>query len=385
MGLPDRLRARGVAPTPWDEAVARADRLGALAEPYQGFADLDAPLPEAPRTPGFSPRGAVLALRALDVGSDDRVLVVGPGGAYAAAVARQRAREAAAVGALDEAPGDEWDRILWARELEEVPDRGLDHLARLGTMLVRRRAAEGVDVVKVVRSGGESAQVRLDDAVPAEDPWGSRGEGPAPDRRLGVLLAFEGALRRAWTDEVRGLRERRWAEAVDEVWRTEPPGETPEARWDRARRLFRLGYALQQATDLETAAEAYEASLDLAPSAEAHTFRGWVESFRGRYQEAIEWCERAIDVDPTLGNPYNDIGCYLLELGRLDEAEDWFRDALEAERYEAPHFPHLNLARVHLHRGDLDEAEAAARRSLELEPGDPATQAFLERLRERRG
>src|SRR5688500_19484746 len=43
------------------------------------------------------------------------------------------------------------------------------------------------------------------------------------------------------------------------------------------------------------------------PTAEAHTFLGWVYSFQKRYDEAIAECLEAIRVDETLGNPYNDI------------------------------------------------------------------------------
>lgn len=379
----DELRARGIAPAPWDDALAAADRRAVLAEPYRGMADLDAPLPEPGGDPGFSPRGAVLSLRALDVDDGDRVLVAGPGGRYAARVAEARAGEGAHVASLDEAEG-EWDRILLTRSVDEAPPAAVDALEELGTLLHLVDVAGGAEVVKVVRSGDGVAEVRLDEAAPAEDPWGTRGRGPPPDGRLGELLGVEAGLRRVWTDEVRGPRERAWREATREVWRPDPVGDAPEARWDRARRLFRIGYALQGAGDLGAAAEVYEASLEVARSAEACTFRGWVESFRGRYREAIEWCEEAIEVDPTLGNPYNDVGCYLLELGEVDEAADWFRRALGAERYQAPHFPHLNLARVHLHRGDVDEAEEEARRCLEIEPGDPTAQALLQRIRERR-
>ena len=46
---------------------------------------------------------------------------------------------------------------------------------------------------------------------------------------------------------------------------------------------------------------------------------------------------------PTFGNPYNDIGAYLIEKGDLDEAIPWFQKAMQARRYESPAFPHLNL------------------------------------------
>ena len=47
----------------------------------------------------------------------------------------------------------------------------------------------------------------------------------------------------------------------------------------------------------------------------------------GRLEEAIEECHKAIAVDPTFGNPYNDIGAYLIEMGRLDEAIPWLERA----------------------------------------------------------
>jgi len=97
------------------------------------------------------------------------------------------------------------------------------------------------------------------------------------------------------------------------------------------------------AGDLAGAIQLYQASLAELPTAEAHTFLGWVYSFERRYDEAIAECKRAIAVDPTFGNPYNDIGCYLIELGRDDDAIAWLKRAMDAPRYEAPQFPHVNL------------------------------------------
>src|SRR2546423_13448572 len=87
---------------------------------------------------------------------------------------------------------------------------------------------------------------------------------------------------------------------------------------DRARalKLFERAYQCQLAGDLAGAVHLYQASLAELPTPEAHTFLGWGYSFERRYDEAIAECKRAIAVDPTFGNPYNDIGCYLIELGR---------------------------------------------------------------------
>lgn len=127
----------------------------------------------------------------------------------------------------------------------------------------------------------------------------------------------------------------------------------------------------------------YQASLAVAPTAEAHTFLGWVYSFQQRYAEAIAECKRAIAVDPTFGNPYNDIGCYLIALGREDEAIPWLRRALAAPRYEAPHFPHVNLARIYETQGRVLDALTEYGRALERQPGYAPAVLGLRRLQAR--
>jgi hypothetical protein len=51
---------------------------------------------------------------------------------------------------------------------------------------------------------------------------------------------------------------------------------------------------------------------------------------------------QAIKVDPEFGNPYNDIGAYLIEQEKWDEAIPWFQKAMAAPRYEARCYPHFN-------------------------------------------
>ena len=52
-------------------------------------------------------------------------------------------------------------------------------------------------------------------------------------------------------------------------------------------------------------------------------------------------------MDDTLGNPYNDIGSYLLAKGDNYGSVRWFKRALLAPRYESYAFPHFNLGRVY--------------------------------------
>lgn len=149
---------------------------------------------------------------------------------------------------------------------------------------------------------------------------------------------------------------------------------------ERAEDLFRRGFAAQREGRLEEAVELYRESLDVEPSAEAHTFLGWAYSFQRRYAEAIEACRRAIEVDPSFGNPYNDIGAYLIELGRWEEAIPWFRRAMEAERYEPRHFPHFNLARVHVHCFEYDQAVRELEKAVAIEPGYTPARREIARL-----
>ncbi|HYU89672.1 MAG TPA: tetratricopeptide repeat protein [Gemmatimonadales bacterium] len=154
---------------------------------------------------------------------------------------------------------------------------------------------------------------------------------------------------------------------------------------DRARalKLFERAYQCQLAGDLAGAVHLYQASLAELPTAEAHTFLGWVYSFERRYDEAIAECKRAIAVDPTFGNPYNDIGCYLIELGREDDAIPWLKRAIDAPRYEARQFPHVNLARIYEKKGQVLDAVAEYGRALDKMPGYAPAVAGLRRLQGR--
>ena len=119
-----------------------------------------------------------------------------------------------------------------------------------------------------------------------------------------------------------------------------------------AEEFFQKAYELQSKGELEDAIRHYQKSIDAYPTPEAHTFLGWTYSYQGRHGEAIEECKKAIQLDPDYGNPYNDIGAYLIEQGKFDEAVSWLKKAMQAKRYESYCYPHYNLGRVYEHKGD---------------------------------
>ncbi len=132
--------------------------------------------------------------------------------------------------------------------------------------------------------------------------------------------------------------------------------------------LFQDAYRHQMKGDLEEAAELYRQSIKAYPTAEAHTFLGWTYSFMGDLDSAIAECHHAIEVDPDFGNPYNDIGAYLIEKGEVDEAIPWLEMATCAMRYDNPAFPHFNLGRVWELKHDFARALASYRTAVELDP-----------------
>jgi Tfp pilus assembly protein PilF len=144
--------------------------------------------------------------------------------------------------------------------------------------------------------------------------------------------------------------------------------EEREEEKKQAFELFQKAYELQMGGALEEACNCYKDSLALYPTAEAHTFLGWTYSFMGRYDDAIQECHKAIDIDPDFGNPYNDIGAYLIEKGQLDEAIPWLEKATQAPRYQSYCFPHLNLGRIWEKKGEWYRAMEEYQNALKANP-----------------
>lgn len=154
----------------------------------------------------------------------------------------------------------------------------------------------------------------------------------------------------------------------------------PDPRRELALELFRDAYELQMQGELELAIDFYRRSIEIYPTAEAYTFLGWTYRFQGKLEEAIEECRKAILVDPSFGNPYNDIGAYLIELGRHDEAIPWLEKAIASPRYEAYHYPWYNLGRVYVAKEMFSKAQDCFRKAIEIEPDYQPAAAALSRI-----
>ncbi len=102
----------------------------------------------------------------------------------------------------------------------------------------------------------------------------------------------------------------------------------------------------------------------------AHALIGIAKTALGRAEEAENHYREALRLSPRDAAAHHwmsSAGTSKLHLAKDEEAVLWFRHAIEANRNFA--FTHLSLAAALAHLGRMDEARAAAKAGLELEPG----------------
>lgn len=124
---------------------------------------------------------------------------------------------------------------------------------------------------------------------------------------------------------------------------------------------FQAASAAQMRGNFDEAIALYQRPLACMPTAEAHTLLGWALSCRGDYEGAILACHRAIEIDPGFGNPYNDIGSYLIARRRTQGGGALAREGHGSASLRTPALPHVNLARIYVKLGHVDAAIAQLR------------------------
>ena len=180
-------------------------------------------------------------------------------------------------------------------------------------------------------------------------------------------------------------RSRQWLILFAALWLCITVPARANAQWegppaDLAELFWRQGYALHMFGAYEQAIVLFKRSIEERPTAEGYTFLGWSLSYVGQLQEAIAACKKAIGIDPDFGNPYNDIGVYLMELGRPNEAIRWLEKAIQAKRYCCYQFAHFNLGRIQLTRGEFEAAKRSFERALKYDPDYTPAKKALEAI-----
>ncbi len=96
----------------------------------------------------------------------------------------------------------------------------------------------------------------------------------------------------------------------------------PGRREDRAQELFDL--AVKRFTDdaEDEATVLLEQAVAVCPGfADAYESLGVILGRLGRFEEALEWMRRLLDIDPTSVMAHTNASLYLMRLGRIEEAE----------------------------------------------------------------
>jgi len=135
-----------------------------------------------------------------------------------------------------------------------------------------------------------------------------------------------------------------------------------------ANKYFQKAFEFQMRGNIREAITNYNASIEIHPTAEAYLNLSWALSKEGRYKDAIQKCYKAIEMDINLGNPYNEIGTYLMKLNKLDEAIIWLDEALNTESYDEKHYTYFNLGKIYERKGLWYEAIIMYDKALEIKP-----------------
>ncbi len=161
---------------------------------------------------------------------------------------------------------------------------------------------------------------------------------------------------------------------------------------------FNLGDPLTAAQLLERGAEQAESMEDPNVKSELFHVLGRTYRSRGQYDDALALMGRALELrkgpppasDQDLGASLDDYASILQDLGRYDEAEQIFLEALEVRARLGPdHEDHIetlnNLGVFYTGLGDLEAAEPLARKTFEArtriyEPGHPRIGVALNNL-----
>jgi Tfp pilus assembly protein PilF/protein-L-isoaspartate O-methyltransferase len=408
----DRLERRHLLV---DARVAAALRdvpvTGFVSPEVRPAAPLDAPLPTSLAPPTVvlpAPRYLAMLLQMLELEKGVSVLLLGSSGGYIEAVISRlvvpatvtvweedaslaaAAKEALALQGFGERvafvhappPLTRFDRVTTTDAIQRLAPAAKEAVADMG-FAVFRRLHEAFGFVKILRSGDEYMELStIELTSPMRVEVGAARRVSDVDVARELLLAR--MLENVWSGRPESEPERHFLAVVEDTYAK--PAELPPmaaddaARYDAAKKLFHLGYVYQSAGDLEASSDAYRASIAVRPTAEAHTFLGWVYSFEDRREEAIEECRKAIAVDPSFGNPYNDIGAYLIDLERLDEAIPWFEKAKASTRYCCHFYAYANLGRVYMMRGMLEKAKRELQEALRLNPEYAYARELLRRV-----
>lgn len=134
---------------------------------------------------------------------------------------------------------------------------------------------------------------------------------------------------------------------------------------------YNLGIYYENKGDVQSALKSYETAARLYPQALMPLINSSVlYSYTGNRAKAEENLNKVLDLDPANEAANLNLGLLLAEQGRMDEAENALKSALEANPENSP-VAAKNLSVIVSQRGDLTGALAYAELAYRARPEDP--------------
>lgn len=116
-----------------------------------------------------------------------------------------------------------------------------------------------------------------------------------------------------------------------------------------------LGYYYSNKGHFEKAVEYYEKALEIQPIYSiAYSGLGEVALRQGAYEKAVVNFERAIEINPNKAGNYNSLGIAYVQLKEVEKAEENFKKALEIQPFLFE--SNFNLAVIYIGKNDFKEA-----------------------------
>lgn len=150
-----------------------------------------------------------------------------------------------------------------------------------------------------------------------------------------------------------------------------PQTSKAEKALEAARVHTELGQRYMDNGDLETALAKLTLALKFDPDyAPAHTVIAVVYERINKLPEAELHYRKAVELEPTKGDPNNNLGVFLCHIGKIAEANGYFQKAVADPFYKTPDVALTNAGVCQLRANDVVAAEASFRDALARNPAN---------------